>query len=124
MDIDAANIDDAFKGLSEEEIRKQFGKVMKDRCCVCGSKAHKSTDSRHCDTVCRHCGKPGHCATVCLHRLTSKPAVKTEAARIATVASTSLNGSSVSGSSDDRDAQIAALKDQLESMQKALSGFV
>ena len=124
MDINAANIDDAFKGLLEEEIRKQFGKVMKDHCRVCSSKVHKSTDSCHHDTVCRHCGKPGHWAMVCLHRLTGKPAVKAEAARVATVASTSASGSSSSGSSDDRDTQIAALKDQLESMQKALSGFV
>ena len=47
-----------------------------------------------------------------------------DTARVATVASTSSSSSSSSGSSDDRDAQIAALKNQLESMQKALSGFV
>ena len=46
------------------------------------------------------------------------------AAQVATVALTLSSGSLSSGFSDDQDTQIATLKDQLESMQKALSGFV
>ena len=124
MDIDASRLDDELRGKSEDEIRSWHRKWIQDKCRVCGSKDHVATD-KHREAVCNHCSKKGHYAKICLSRLQSKPASRAASAKasISATASSSASSSGSSSSNDDRDAEIAALKDQLTSMQKVISSF-
>ena len=75
-------------------------------------------------SVCNHCGNKGHYQRLCRSRLEGRPP-KSSAAVRATDTSSSATASSSSSSSDSeaRDAALAALKDQLELIQKQISGF-
>lgn len=125
MEIDAV-FDDQFKGLTGDALKRQMDRVLRDRCKVCGSKGHRADDPRHRDVVCNHCGNKGHYQRLCRARLEGRPPKSSSSAAVrATDTSSSATASSSSSSSDSeaRDAALAALKDQLELIQKQISGF-
>ena len=125
MEIDAV-FDDQFKGLTGDALKRQMDRVLRDRCKVCGSKGHRADDPRHRDVVCNHCGNKGHYQRLCRSRLEGRPPKSSSSAAVrATDTSSSATASSSSSSSDSeaRDAALAALKDQLELIQKQISGF-
>ncbi|GJF00956.1 hypothetical protein PsYK624_172600 [Phanerochaete sordida] len=125
MEIDAASIDEAFKGLRGNDLRKQFDSVMRDRCRVCGSKEHKANDARHRDPVCHHCQRKGHWAVVCRSRIEGlPPTAPSPTANIrANDAASSDSSPGSSTGPDTREADLAALKDSVALIVKQLASF-
>lgn len=118
MDIDASNFDSAFENAkSEDDIRRVHRSMMRGRCKVCASKSHQFSEERHPNVTCNHCQKKGHWAKVCLNRLLGKPAVQ---AAKATTDSAPAASASISAT-DDRGAEIAALRDALALQQKHMA---
>ena len=124
MDIEATNFDDAFRGLTDREaIKKQWAKVLRDRCSCCGSKGHKRADvPQHKDSVCNHCGKSGHWAKICLSRLYGEPKRAPQAQAVRATSETSSSGSTNS-SNNDHGAELAALKDMFAVQQKQMASM-
>lgn len=109
MNIDAAKIDGQFVGIKDRDgIWKQFQKVMKDCCRVCGSQNHKTSNNKHTNTKCNHCKSDDHWSAVCVRRLQDVPAGPvTKGKDRASIRSSNTS----SGTFSDYEAENAALKD-------------
>lgn len=117
MDIDAAWLDKKFKTMtfkSRSDVVKAWQQELKGRCRGCGSKDHDQ--SKHSDETCRHCGGKGHYGHMCLKRYQETYAPKTQSIRATDTSSTA----SASSSTDDRDAQFAALQDTVALQAKQM----
>ncbi|GJF00602.1 hypothetical protein PsYK624_168950 [Phanerochaete sordida] len=125
MEIDAASIDEAFKGLRGNDLRKQFDSVMRGRCRVCGSKGHKANDARHRDPVCHHCQRKGHWVVVCRSRIEGlPPTAPSPTANIrANDTASSDSSSGLPTGPNTREADLAALKDSVALIVKQLASF-
>lgn len=123
MNIDVAKIDGQFVGIKDRDgIWKQFQKVMKDRCQVCGSQNHKTSNNKHTNTKCNHCESDGHWSAVRVCRLQGVPAGPvTKGNDRVSIRSSNIS----SGTSSDYKAENAALKDRLNVQQKQMAcGFL
>jgi hypothetical protein len=128
-----------FKSLSDwNKIRSTWQKAMKGRCRVCGAKNHKS-DKYPMNTTCKHCGKQGHWATVCLVCLTGAPKAQNVSVLVQgtvdpnkfSVTACAIGQSEAAGMSsaskgnerakEDPDAKLAALQDQMALQQKQMA---
>ena len=123
MDIDTSNLDEMFKGLSaRDDIVKQHRRVMQGRCKVCDSKAQGHDPAHHQGTTCNWCGKKNHWAKVCLSHLCGEPRAQniksSDQSDGANIASTSTVPAS--SSSNDMEAQLAALRDMLDMQRKQM----
>lgn len=120
-DIDAAKIDKQFVGIKDRDgIWKQFQKVMKDRCRVCGSQNHKTSNNKHTNTKCNYCESDGHWSAVCVRRLQGISAGPvTKGKDCASIRSSNTS----SGTSSDYEAKNAALKDRLDVQQKQMKAL-
>lgn len=125
MDIDASNIDERFKRLTGNDLKRQFEAYMRDKCKVCGLKAHTASDPLHRESVCNHCGRKGHYSRVCRSYLEGRPAVTKPAPATICATDTASSGTTPGSSTgpDTREAEIATLRDQLHIMNKRLSDF-
>lgn len=76
MDIDAAKIDHLITSKNCDEIYKQYLKIMKGRCRVCGSQNHTTEEDKHKgkDTTCNHCQGNNHWSAMCIRQLQGLPA--------------------------------------------------
>lgn len=121
MDINAAKIDRQFVGINDcDGIWKQFQKVIKDHCRVCGSQNHKTSNNKHTNTKCNHCESDGHWSAVCICRLQGVPAGPvTKGKDRASIRSSNTS----SGTSSDCEAKNAALKDRLDVQQKQMEAL-
>jgi hypothetical protein len=124
--------------LDRNKIRSAWQKAMKGRYHVCGAKNHES-DKHPTDTTCKHCGKQGHWATVCLTCLTGASKAQNVSASVQgtvdpnefSAAARAVGQSETAGMSsaskekertkEDPGAELAALRDQMALQQKQMA---